>query len=119
MSTSVNITSEKIEISSEEESSEILTEVSDVIAGLVECSPIELEADDGEDDDGKEEEEGDVHQGTDGLRDGGHHHLETWKKDVKVSSKSKFSQQSCSKYCFNNLSLASTINLLSRWIMGI
>ena len=95
MSTSVNITSGKVEISSEEESSEILTEVSDVIAGLVECSPIELEADDGKDDDGEEEEEGDVHQGTDGLRDGGHHHLETWKKNVKVSSKSKFSQQSC------------------------
>ena len=119
MSTSVNITSGKVEISSEEESSEILTEVSDVIAGLVECSPVELEADDGEDDDGEEEEEGDVHQGTDGLRDGGHHHLETWKKDVKVSSPCKFSQQSCSKYCFNNLSLASTISLLSWWTIGI
>ena len=119
MSTSVNITSGKVEISPEEESSEILTEVSDVIAGLVECSPVELEADDGKDDDGEEEEEGDVHQGTDGLRDGGHHHLETWKKNVKVSSSCKFSQQSCSKYCFNNLSLASTINLLSCWIIGI
>ena len=86
---------------------------SDVITGLVECSPIELEADDGEDDDGEEEEEGDVHQGTDGLRNGGHHHLETWKKNVKVSGPCKFSQQSCSKYCFNNLSLASTLNLLS------
>ena len=77
MSTSVNITSEKIEISSEEESSEILTEVSDVIAGLVECSPIELEADDGEDDDGEEEEQRNVDQGTDGLGDGGHDHLQT------------------------------------------
>ena len=48
----------------------MLTEVSDVVACLVECPPVELEADDGEDDDGKEEEEGDVDQGTDGLRDG-------------------------------------------------
>ena len=39
----------------------MLTEVSDVVACLVECPPVELEADDGEDDDGKEEEEGDVH----------------------------------------------------------
>ena len=77
MSTSVNITSGNIEISSEEESSEILTEVSDVIAGLVECSPIELEADDGEDDDGEEEEESDVDQRTDGLGDGGDNDLET------------------------------------------
>ena len=38
----------------------MLTEVSDVVACLVECPPVELEADDGKDDDGKEEE-GDVH----------------------------------------------------------
>ena len=48
----------------------MLTEVSDVVACLVERPPVELEADDGEDDDGKEEEEGDVDQGTDGLCDG-------------------------------------------------
>ena len=49
---------------------QILTEVSDVVAGLVEGSPVELEADDGEDDDGKEEEEGDVDQGADGFCNG-------------------------------------------------
>ena len=48
----------------------MLTEVSDVVACLVECPPVELEADDGEDDDGKEEEEGDVDQGTDGFCNG-------------------------------------------------
>ena len=80
MSTSVNITSEKVEISSEEESFEILTEVSDVIAGLVECSPVELEADDGEDDDGEEEEQCDVDQGPDSLGYGGDDNLETWRE---------------------------------------
>ena len=91
MSTSVNITSGKVEISSEEESSEILTEVSDVIAGLVECSPIELEADDGEDDDGEEEEEGDVDEGSDGFGYGGHDHLQTWGHAVSPRS----GHQSC------------------------
>ena len=38
-----------------------LTQVVDIIAGLVQCSGIELEADDGEDDDRKEEEQRDVH----------------------------------------------------------
>ena len=47
-----------------------LTEVPDVVAGLVESSAIELQPDDGEDDDSEEEEEGDVDQGTDGLDDG-------------------------------------------------
>ena len=56
----------------------MLTEVSDVVTGLVEGSPVELEPDDGKDDDGKEEEEGDVDQGADGLCDGRHHHLQTW-----------------------------------------
>ena len=57
---------------------QMLTEVSDVVAGLVEGSPVELEPDDGKDDDGKEKEEGDVDQGADGLCNGGHHHLQTW-----------------------------------------
>ena len=38
-----------------------LTQVVDIVAGLVQCSGIELESNDGEDDDRKEEEEGDVH----------------------------------------------------------
>ena len=45
----------------------ILTQVSDVIASLVESSTIKLKPDDGEDDDGEEEEEGNVDQGSDGL----------------------------------------------------
>ncbi len=39
----------------------------------------ELEADDGVDDDDKEHEEGDVHQGDDGHQDGVHHNLKTFK----------------------------------------
>ena len=46
---------------------QILTQVSDVIASLVESSTIKLKPDDGEDDDGEEEEEGNVDQGSDGL----------------------------------------------------
>ena len=38
-----------------------LTQVVDIVARLVQCSGIELEPNDGEDDDRKEEEEGDVH----------------------------------------------------------
>ena len=40
------------------------TQVSDVIAGLVEGPGVELQADDGEDDDGKEKQESNVNQGT-------------------------------------------------------
>ena len=53
------------------------TQVSDVIAGLVERPGVELKADNGEDDDGEEEEQRNVDQGTDGLGDGGHDHLQT------------------------------------------
>ena len=53
------------------------TQVSDVIAGLVEGPGVELKADNGKDDDGEEEEQRDVDQGTDGLGDGGHDHLQT------------------------------------------
>ena len=56
----------------------MLTEVSDVVACLVEGSPVELQADDGEDDDGKEEEQSDVDKGTDSLGYGGYDDLETW-----------------------------------------
>ena len=41
-----------------------------VIASFVERPRIELEPDDGKDDDGEEEEQGDVHQGADGLGNG-------------------------------------------------
>ena len=40
----------------------MLTEVSDVVACLVECPPVELEADDGEDEDGEHDEEPDLHE---------------------------------------------------------
>ena len=53
------------------------TQVSDVIAGLVERPGVELKSDDGKDDDGEEEEQRNVDQGTDGLGDGGHDHLQT------------------------------------------
>ena len=53
------------------------TQVSDVIAGLVERPGVELKSDNGEDDDGEEEEQRNVDQGTDGLGDGGHDHLQT------------------------------------------
>ena len=52
-----------------------LTEVSDVVAGLVEGSTIELQPDDSEDDHSEEEEEGNVDQGPNGLDDGRHDHL--------------------------------------------
>ena len=53
------------------------TQVSDVIAGLVEGPGVELKADNGKDDDGEEEQQCNVDQGTDGLGDGGHDHLQT------------------------------------------
>ena len=58
------------------------TQVSDVIAGLVERPGVELKSDNGEDDDGEEEEQRDVDQGTDGLGDGGHDHLQTWSTNI-------------------------------------
>jgi len=45
----------------------------------VEGAHEELKADDGVDDDDKEDEEGDVHQGNDGHQDGVHHNLKTFK----------------------------------------
>ena len=59
-------------------SSGTLTEVSDVVAGGVECAGVELEPHDGEDDDGEEEEESNVDQRTDSLGDRGDDNLETW-----------------------------------------
>ena len=54
-----------------------LTEIVEAVAGFVEGSGVELEADDGEYEDGKEEQEGDVDEGADGLSDGAHHNLQT------------------------------------------
>ena len=55
----------------------MLTEVVEAVAGLVERPGVELEADNGKQEDGKEEEQGNVDQGTDGLPDRTHHHLQT------------------------------------------
>ena len=53
------------------------TQVHDVVAGFAESPGVELQPNDGEDDDGEEEEQRNVDQGTDGLGDGGHDHLQT------------------------------------------
>ena len=52
-----------------------LTQVVQAVAGLVEGSSIELQADDGEDEDREEEEEGNVDQGPDSLGYRAHHNL--------------------------------------------
>ena len=53
-----------------------LTEVLEVVAGFVESTSIELQADDCKDDDGEEKKEGNVDEGPDGLCNGGHDNLE-------------------------------------------
>ena len=55
-----------------------LTQILQAVAGLVESPSVELQPDDGEDDDGKEEEESNVDQRTDSLGDRGDDNLETW-----------------------------------------
>ena len=57
-----------------------LTEVHHVVTGPVERPGVELQADDGEDDDGEEEEQCDVDQGPDSLGYGGDDNLETWRE---------------------------------------
>ena len=77
----------------------MLTEVSDVVACLVEGSPVELQADDGEDDDGKEEEKSDVDQRANGFGNGRHHHLQTCGRkcgNIKFSPPVK-NKKDCSK----------------------
>ena len=54
------------------------TQVSDVIAGLVERPGVELKSDNGEDDDGEEEKQSYIDQRTDSLGYGGDDDLETW-----------------------------------------
>ena len=56
----------------------LLTEVHHVVARPVESPGVEFQSDDGEDDDGKEEEESNVDQRTDSLGDRGDDNLETW-----------------------------------------
>lgn len=54
-----------------------LTEVVEGVAGPIEGSGVELEAYDGEDDDGEEQEESDVDQWPDRFPDRAHHDLKT------------------------------------------
>ena len=56
----------------------MLTEVLYGVAGLVKSSGVELQPDDGEDDDGKHDEEPDLHEGGQGLQDGLEDDLEAW-----------------------------------------
>ena len=55
----------------------LITEVLDAVAGLVQCSRVELQTDDGEDQDGKHDEKADLHQGRQGLEYGLEDNLET------------------------------------------
>jgi hypothetical protein len=54
-----------------------LTEVLDAVAGLVERPGVELESDDGEDQDGEHDEKADLHQRRQGLENGLEDDLET------------------------------------------
>ena len=54
-----------------------LTEVLDAVAGLVERPGVELEPDDGEDEDGEHDEERDLHERRQRLEDGLQHDLQT------------------------------------------
>ena len=50
-----------------------------VVAGGVELPHVELQADDGEHEDGHEEQQADLQQGNHGLHDGLEHHLQAWR----------------------------------------
>ena len=52
-----------------------------VIAGGVELPHVELQADDGEHEDGYEEQQADLQQGDHGLHDGLEHHLQAWRTE--------------------------------------
>lgn len=58
----------------------MLTEVVERVAGSVEGPSVELEADDGEYDDGKEQEESNVDQGSDRFPYRAHHNLKAWRE---------------------------------------
>lgn len=51
-------------------------------AGFMEFAHIELEADDGEHEDGKEEQQPDLQQRNHGLHDGLEHHLQAWNQST-------------------------------------
>ena len=58
-----------------------LTQVVEPVAGLVQGPGVELQPDDGEDDDGEEQQQRDVGQRTDGLPDRAHDHLQACKAE--------------------------------------
>ena len=61
---------------------EKLTQVLKAVASLVQSSSVEFQSDNGEDEDSEEEEESDVDEGTDGLGNWAHHHLQTCRSQV-------------------------------------
>ena len=52
-----------------------LTQILQAVAGLVESPSVELQPDDGEDEDSEEEKKGDVDEGPNSFSNGAHHHL--------------------------------------------
>lgn len=51
-------------------------------AGVVQLPAVELQANDGKHQDGKEEQQADLQQGNHGLHDGLQHNLQTWKSSM-------------------------------------
>ena len=56
----------------------MLTEILYAVAGLVQRPRVELQPNDGEDEDGEHDEEADLHQRRQSLEDGLQHNLKTW-----------------------------------------
>ena len=61
-----------------------LTQVLDAVTGLVQGSGVEFQADNGEDDDGKQHQQADLEQWSHGFDDGFEHHLQTWKQTPHI-----------------------------------
>ena len=62
------------------------TQVVNGVTSLVQSSRVELEADDGEDEDGEHDEEADLHQRGQRLQDGLQHNLQTWDEVVTTQN---------------------------------
>ncbi len=67
-----------LEREGETETSPCLTKVVDGVAGLVQCSRVELESDDSKDENGEHDEEADLHEWSQSLQDRLEHHLEAF-----------------------------------------
>ena len=57
-----------------------------IVAGGVELPHVELQADDGEHEDGHEQQQSDLQQGDHGLHNGLEHHLQAWRTQRKTKS---------------------------------